>query len=84
MMAGDEMPRRPADAYAVVAALLPRWYFTSPPPPTGYDFAVYGADGVGTHWRVHSMLANELEQKLRASRSIRSVQVRPYVTDGNR
>lgn len=80
MNLADETPRAPAAAYAVVASLLPRWYFTTPPPASGYDFAVYGSDGVATHWRIHSTLAHDLEQRLRAARSIRSVQVRPYTT----
>lgn len=45
-------PQRPADAYHLVAQVLPDWYWTTPPPPDvpAVELHARGRDGIRTRW----------------------------------
>lgn len=73
-----EPPERPAKAYQIVADLLPKGYFTMPPPDIGIQLTVTGADGIPTTWFLPGAMASPLHQRLSAHRQIRSVRSAPY------
>ena len=58
-------PQRPADAYPLVARLLPPGYFTCPPPPTGVLLEAQGRDGRVTRWSLPRDISGPVIRVLR-------------------
>ncbi len=78
MSLSDLAPKPPANAYFVMAELLPDWYFKQPPVTKGRVFTVVGDDNIPTTWVISDQMATPLEQRLKAHRSIRTVRVSKY------
>ena len=62
----DRNPRPPAEAYRVVAPMLPDWYFVTPPPVNPTVVSVMSVrDQIRTEWAMTPGLAKELVAALK-------------------
>lgn len=77
-VASDEHPRRPADAYHVMARILGDQWFLAPHPKSGVEVIVQGPDGVDTRWAMTNAMATALAQRLRGVPGLRWVSHRVY------
>lgn len=66
-MVNDD-PRAPADAYHVMAELLPAGYFVTEPPAFGVRLTVTGKDDVRTVWDMSEWQASQIYKPLRKKR----------------
>lgn len=75
----DPQPCRPALAYFEVAAILPKEFFTTPPPSAGSRLTVVGMDGVPTVWDMGPLTARYVERILSKRRGL-SCSIESYET----
>lgn len=63
-------PSCPAEASMIMMALLPSWYWESPPPPSGVALMVCAKDRRQTTWCMSEGLAHGVVERLKRDRRI--------------
>lgn len=71
-------PEPPVDAYPLVEALLNPVYFLKPPPPSGIELVIEGADRKPTTWCFDRQSAAQVAQLVTKHPGLRLVSERPY------
>lgn len=79
-MTADDLPtpRKPADAYPLVAELLGNGWFTTPAPEAGMEIVVEGLDRVHTTWHVAYEESIPLKVLVANHAHLRLVSSRPF------